>query len=226
MAESIIHWHPGLHCCNPRWEEAYNRFETPAEEIAKFTKRLLRLGVDRWPRDMRFLDLFCGHGSGLKALEGMGFTHLSGVDLSPHLLAQYQGPARLYVADARHLRFEDHSLDAVMVQGGLHHLPALPGDLDQVLDEVRRVLKPGGRFLVVEPWWTPFLFFVHGMSYTPLRSAWGKLDALAVMTEEESGTYYRWLGESRTVLESLHARFEPEIERMAWGKLNFVGRPR
>ena len=33
------------------------------------------------------------------------------------------------------------------MQGGLHHLPVLPNDLDQVLPEGTRVLKDDGLFL-------------------------------------------------------------------------------
>jgi SAM-dependent methyltransferase len=223
----IEHWHPGLHCCNEVWERAYLRFETPEQEIAKFTKRLKALGVDGWRRDARVLDIFCGRGNGLKALEGFGFTDLNGVDLSPHLLRQYQGPARLYVGDARDMRFPDASFDIVIVQGGLHHLETLPEDLDRVCAEVARILKPDGRFVVVEPWRTTFLRAVDALSeIPPLRAAWGKLDAHYVMVKEEGGIYQTWLGNPDTVLGVLRARFTPEIERAAWAKLHFVGRPR
>jgi ubiquinone/menaquinone biosynthesis C-methylase UbiE len=48
-----------------------------------------------------------------------------------------------------------------VVQGGLHHLPELPRDLDKTLLEIKRVLRPQGRFVIVEPWHTPFLRIVH-----------------------------------------------------------------
>ena len=41
------------------WEAAYLRFETPEEEIAKFTRRLLQLGARQWPRDAAVVELFC-----------------------------------------------------------------------------------------------------------------------------------------------------------------------
>ena len=40
---------PGAACCDEVWERAYARFETPAEEIAKFRTRAHRLGIDQWP---------------------------------------------------------------------------------------------------------------------------------------------------------------------------------
>ena len=120
-------------CCDAAWEAAYRRFETPAEETAKFVKRLKRLGCRRWPRQSRIVELFCGRGNGLVALASLGFDHVEGVDLSATLLSEYAGPARCYVADCRELPFEDGSRDILVVQGGLHHLPRIPEDLEQVL---------------------------------------------------------------------------------------------
>ena len=223
----IEYWHPGLHCCNETWEQAYLRFETPEQEIAKFTGRLKALGVESWPRQARVLDIFCGRGNGLKALERFGFTDLSGVDLSPRLLEQYQGPARLYVGDARNMRLPDASFDLVIVQGGLHHLEILPDDLDQVCAEVARILKPDGRFVVVEPWRTLFLRAVDGLSeIPPLRAVWSKINAHYVMVKEEGAVYQTWLNNPNLVLDVLRRHFQPLHERAAWAKLHFVGRPK
>src|SRR5579863_8906443 len=87
------------------WEAAYLRFETPEQEIRKFVKRLRALGVCKWPPDAQIVELFCGRGNGLRALQSLGFTRVEGVDLSPSLVAQYQGSARCYVGDCRQLPF-------------------------------------------------------------------------------------------------------------------------
>src|SRR5437773_5052148 len=145
-------------------EAAYLRFETPEEEIRKFVRRLTRMGAPQWPRDAEIVELFCGRGNGLIALQRLGFTRLEGVDLSPRLLAQFKGSAKCTVADCRRLPFADRSKDILIVQGGLHHLPALPGDLDQTFSEMQRALRKDGRVMFVEPWRTPFLTFVHFVS--------------------------------------------------------------
>jgi hypothetical protein len=100
------------------WEAAYLRFETPEQEIEKFTARLLKLGAGEWPRQAEIVELFCGRGNGLHALHRMGFTRLEGVDLSARLLAQYRGGAKCYVSDCRRLPFADRSKDVLIVQGG------------------------------------------------------------------------------------------------------------
>ena len=113
----VDRWCPSVSCCDVVWEAAYQQFETAEEEVRKFRKRLLGLGALQWPRDSRILELFCGRGNGLRALASLGFTCLSGVDLSETLLKGYDGPADLYVGDCRYLKLSDGSIDIVIVQG-------------------------------------------------------------------------------------------------------------
>jgi SAM-dependent methyltransferase len=206
------------------WEQAYLRFETPEEEIRKFTRRFARLGQASWPRDARVLSLFCGRGNEMAALERLGFTSLRGVDLSERLVRLYSGPGRCFVGDCLSLPVRSGSQDIAVVQGGLHHLPDLEAHLPLAVAEVHRVLKPGGRFVVVEPWQTPFLRFVDWVGHGPLRNAWGKLDALTTMNDYEGATYRRWLASPDVVLSALARRFATERCHQQWGKLLFVGR--
>src|SRR5258706_11450905 len=173
-------------CATNPWEAAYQRFETPEQEIRKFTERLRSLGAAGWPRDAEIVELFCGRGNGLHALRRLGFTHLEGVDLSSHLLAQYRGDARSTVADCRQLPFADRSKDILIVQGGLHHLPTLPGDLEQTFQQMSRVLRKDGRVVLVEPWLTPFLRIAHlACSTAVTRRFWNKLRELRVLILNE-----------------------------------------
>jgi ubiquinone/menaquinone biosynthesis C-methylase UbiE len=209
------------------WEAAYLRFETPEEEIQKFTARLNRLGAREWPREAEIVELFCGRGNGLIALERLGFTRLEGVDLSPRLIAQYKCSAKCTVADCRKLPFADRSKDVLIVQGGLHHLPELPGDLEQTFSEMQRVLRKTGRVLFVEPWQTPFLAFVHFVCRISLiRKISVKMDALATMVEHEIRTYTQWLSQPEVIKKAACAHFVPVHESFGWGKWNFVGTPR
>jgi ubiquinone/menaquinone biosynthesis C-methylase UbiE len=209
------------------WELAYSRFETPEQEIHKFVVRLKELGAEQWPKDSAIVELFCGRGNGLHALQRLGFSQIEGVDLSPRLLAQYQGTARTTVADCRELPFADGTRDVVIVQGGLHHLPALPEDLDRTFAEIRRVLKPGGRVVFVEPWLTPFMRLVHAICENPLaRKCSAKLDALATMIEYERRTYEQWLTQPELVLSVAEKHFVATQQSFAWGKWQFVGTPR
>jgi ubiquinone/menaquinone biosynthesis C-methylase UbiE len=209
------------------WEVAYLRFESPDQEIQKFTKRLTRLGASQWPRDAEIVELFCGRGNGLIALERLGFTRLAGVDLSPRLVARYRGPAKCIVGDCRRLPFADRSKDVLIIQGGLHHLPALPDDLDQTFSEMHRVLRKDGRAVIVEPWLTPFLKFVHALSENSMaRRISNRIDALAVMIQFEHRTYEQWLTQPGLIRKLALAHFVSVHESFAWGKWNFVGVPK
>lgn len=209
------------------WEAAYLRFETPEEEVRKFIGRLKRLGANQWPRDAEVVELFCGRGNGLIALERLGFGRLEGVDLSPRLIAEYKGTAKCTVADCRKTGLPDHCKDIVIVQGGLHHLTVLPEDLQQTFAEIRRVLRNDGRAVFVEPWLTPFLRFVHAVSQNSLvRRLSNRLDALATMIQYERPTYEQWLTQPELIKKLARDSFVPLHESFAWGKWNFVGTPR
>jgi SAM-dependent methyltransferase len=208
------------------WEAAYLRFETPEQEIQKFIRRLHHLGAEEWPRDSEIVELFCGRGNGLHALERLGFTQLEGVDLSPRLLAKYRGNAKCYEADCRELPFANESKDILIVQGGLHHLLNLPEDLERTLAEMHRVVRKNGRLMIVEPWRTPFLTVAHLVSENRVaRRLSHKLDALAVMTHYERRTYEQWLSQPKMISGLAHRHFAPLKERFAWGKWNFLGKP-
>ena len=78
------------------------------------------------------------------------------------------------IADAQKLPFRDSSVANVFGLDMLHHL-ATPMTF---LGEVSRVLMPGGRLILVEPWITPFSYFIFrfmhqercDLSETPWRA--------------------------------------------------------
>jgi ubiquinone/menaquinone biosynthesis C-methylase UbiE len=207
------------------WETAYLRFESFEEETRKFRERLRRIGAAGWSRESRTVELFCGRGSGLSALGQLGFSRVSGIDLSLALLLRSRGAANLLAGDCRTLPYASESHEMAIVQGGLHHLARLPQDLDLTLSEARRILKPDGRFVAVEPWMSPFLRLAHALSQNRLlRRVWKKGDALAVMIENERETYERWLAAPELILERLRSVFRQEFCRVFLGKLYYVGR--
>lgn len=227
MGERLVRVATSRECCNSDWEAAYHQFETPQEEVRKFKRRLGVLGASSWARDARIVEVFCGRGNGLLALQSQGFTNLEGIDLSESLLSCYAGPGRLYVCDCRQLPFDDQSRDIVVVQGGLHHLEDLHADLDKTLAEVHRVLRPDGIFVVVEPWRTPFLTFVHLLSRNRLlQRIWPKIGAFATMSEIEGEVYCNWLRSGNAIRRMFQAYFAQLFCRERWGKIYFVGRKR
>lgn len=61
------------------------------------------------------------------------------------------------VVDARRLPFREASLRAIVMTDVMHHIP----DCGQFLREAERVLKPGGRIVMVEPWVSPWSTFIY-----------------------------------------------------------------
>jgi SAM-dependent methyltransferase len=90
------------------------------------------------------LDLCCGQGNVTEALLQAGLDAV-GADFSTKMLefARRRVPAGNFVeTDAQNLVFDDAGFDAVVCNFGLIHVPDQP----RALAEIRRVLKPGGRF--------------------------------------------------------------------------------
>lgn len=100
-------------------------------------------------RDLRVLDAGCGTGGNGEFLERYG--HTVGIDLSPHAteLAYRRLPGRVGRASVVELPFAAQSFDLVTSFEVLYHraVPDVPG----ALGEVRRVLRPGGYFLLRLP---------------------------------------------------------------------------
>ena len=103
------------------------------------------------------LDVGCGTGTmALLAYERVGETgRVCGIDPSAQLLAGARRkaarrglPINFQLGGIEQLSFPDQSFDVVLSTFMMHHLP---DDLKrQGLSEIARVLKPGGRLLVVD----------------------------------------------------------------------------
>jgi ubiquinone/menaquinone biosynthesis C-methylase UbiE len=93
------------------------------------------------------LEIGCGMGMDLAELAKLG-CQVTGIDLSPQSLQVAQRyftllglKAELRVSNAEAMDFGDAMFDVVYSFGVLHHTP----DIKQALNEVYRVLRPGGR---------------------------------------------------------------------------------
>jgi len=117
--------------------------------LSRPSPELLAALGDGWlPPGGRALDVGCGLGVEARHLAAAGWQ-VTGIDLSPVALARAAaGGDRVAFmrADARQLPFQDECFDAALDRGCFHYLA--PRDRLRYADELRRVLRPGGRLLL------------------------------------------------------------------------------
>jgi ubiquinone/menaquinone biosynthesis C-methylase UbiE len=128
----------------------------------------------------RVLEVGCGTGSlALAAAQRVGAAgEVCGIDPAPKMieLAQRKAAKKELKVDFRigvieSLPYADHSFDIVLSSLMMHHLP---DDLKSVgMAEIYRVLKPGGRLVIVELDSSRFslINFIHGQRTSENRLA-------------------------------------------------------
>jgi ubiquinone/menaquinone biosynthesis C-methylase UbiE len=99
-------------------------------------------------RGKTVLDYGCGRGEMSVKYLAAGAAAVVGIDISEKYVdeARQRCNAEFRVMDAHKLEFAEESFDFVVGKGILHHL-----DLKTALMEIKRVLKPGGRAMFLEP---------------------------------------------------------------------------
>jgi ubiquinone/menaquinone biosynthesis C-methylase UbiE len=140
------------------WNECYASPQGwyPNEFVVRFAAKYLRrrTGVDAWqvidPAVARVLDLGCGAGRHVAFFAESG-CNTAGIDLSDtaveaarHRIRKSGLAADLRAGSATSLPWPDSSFDAVVSCGVLDHMP--PADCTATVNEVFRVLRPGGLF--------------------------------------------------------------------------------
>lgn len=129
--------------------------------------RVLSLGIDVWwrRRALRYLkknppqemlDVATGTGDvAIMATKMLKPRQITGIDIANQMLevgrekikkAGLENIIRLETGDSENLRFPDHSFDAVTVAFGVRNFE----NLEKGLAEMLRVLRPGGRVVILE----------------------------------------------------------------------------
>ncbi len=150
----------------PTAERVRGIFSQIADKYDLFNA-MASLGIDRsWRRELvracaltpasRALDLASGTGDVAFALANLGKpAEVVATDFVPEMLAVAEHkaadkpaavPVLFSVADAQDLPFEDASFDVATVAFGVRNFP----DRERNFAEVLRVLKPGGRYVILE----------------------------------------------------------------------------
>ena len=161
-----------------------------------------RLGLDTAGRDV--LEIGCGSGLGAALLHRQPLRAYLGLDVMEEQIAiarQRYPDYAFQVGDATDLSdLADASRDLVVIFGVLHHIP----DWRRALDEIVRVLRPGGGLFLEEPRGLDVRFFDSVFR-------WGHPDTDFGLRPMEA--YCAALG-----LRRIHRLWTPLLTMYAWRK--------
>ncbi len=139
----------------PDYAVYYQRFhddsEAHAEVMAKATSDMIGpyLPADR---GARILDIGCGFGFALRALRGLGYANIEGVEMSPTQAERcHRAGFSVAVTDdtVRWLRERPAAFDFVVLLDVLEHVPV--AEQIDVLAAIRGCLRPRGRLFLTTP---------------------------------------------------------------------------
>ncbi len=149
-----------------RKEESYKIFDEVAGTYDTLNK-ILSFGIDRYWRnqmkknlpvgdDLKILDLATGTADVALLLGKSGkVSHVQGIDMSKGMIdlgnvkvknQKLESKIKLFIADGCNLPQEDNTFDVTTVSFGIRNFP----DFKKGLSEKYRVLKPGGRSMIME----------------------------------------------------------------------------
>jgi ubiquinone/menaquinone biosynthesis C-methylase UbiE len=100
------------------------------------------------------LDVGCGNGNLINALNQKGKIQACGMDISPNMIDECRkryGDIEFMVSNGEDIPFDSASFDVLTICCVLHHL----NNPQRFFVEAQRVLKPGGTLIVGDPWF-PF----------------------------------------------------------------------
>ena len=106
--------------------------------------------IEKHP-NAKILDVGCGNGNLFSLLSEKKYE-LYGIDFSENMIDEAKRnckrEATFTVADAEKLPFDDNAFDIVVCNASFHHYI----HPDAVLKEMRRVLRPGGKLIIGDPY--------------------------------------------------------------------------
>lgn len=197
-----------------------NPLQTPEWETAclktrrNLKSRKKRLDQFKIRKSDIVLDLGCGDGLNITLLHKMGVKNISGVDISPELVAlarKNNTKTKFKIGSAQKIPFKANEFDVVLVDSVFHHLMEYSG----AASEIKRVLKPKGRLCFVEPHNSPIRGLLDFVSVIPGSEHLPFIGNRAAAYREEIDLMTHWLNTESEFIETLVKNgFKEEFKRV------------
>jgi ubiquinone/menaquinone biosynthesis C-methylase UbiE len=162
-------------------------------ELVALIKEGIGEGGGRW------VDLGAGEGAFTRALADLlgPDSHIVAVDRDPHALRALDGRFETRVADFTR-PLDLHDLDGVLMANSLHFVR----DKQPVLESVRKMIRPGGRLIVVEYGtdrgnrWVPHPFTYGRWEEMAARAGFKNTKLLSTIPSRWLGSMYSAVSET------------------------------
>lgn len=177
----------------------------------KWRKKVVALVAETNPD--RVLDIATGTGDLAIQMTGTGASRIVGLDLSEGMLKvgrkkiakrKLDSKIEMIQGDSENLPFEDDTFDAITVAFGVRNFE----NLEKGLAEILRVLRPGGRFVVLEtsvPTRFPFKqgYHLYTRFFLPLIGKIFSKDKSAYSYLSESAANFPYGADFNNILEKI-----------------------
>ncbi len=160
------------------------------------------------------LDLGCGNGRLLELLKDNKINYL-GVDYSQKLISSAQSnwpDAKFLVADILNLPPLKKKFDLVICVAVLHHIPSKKFR-KQILKDIRSLLKPGGKLLMINwnLWQTRYMKYIIKYTLLKMTDPLNEVNGVKHMSLDLGDVFIPW---QKKHLRYVHAFTEMEIESL------------
>ncbi len=168
------------------------------------------------PTDALVVDAGCGYGEYMRLLAARGHTHLVGIEPDP-LCREVARAAGMDVREGTLLAtgLPDGFADTVVVNEVFHHI----ADYSEAVEELYRILKPGGFLCFSEPRNTPLRRAMDFLTFeVPLRKLIPAVEMRyqVMVLEIETGLYRKFLREQDAFYAAVERRFERQWLRRGY----------
>jgi SAM-dependent methyltransferase len=137
-------------------------YDLEIKPLNDFPSKLVKHLVERFTLKGKILDVMCGRGEHSQAFDEAGLEVWC-VDMSKDAGEVFEKrDERLRTADVMLdlFPYEDESFDVVWCKSGIEHVNG-----DHIMSEAQRVLKPGGKVIILTPDWY-YNYRIHYMDHT------------------------------------------------------------